>query len=90
MVLLDSAGEQQIARFPEAIRAAGEGQMLPLRLMNLAASPAAAPTAAPAGSAATAMPSSRPDSLQRPWPRSCGTREVCSTASWSPASRPGR
>lgn len=38
MVLVDSASEQQIARFPEAIRAAGEGQLLPLRLMNLAAS----------------------------------------------------
>lgn len=37
MVLVDSASEQQIARFPEPIRNAGNGQLLPLRLMHLAA-----------------------------------------------------
>jgi pimeloyl-ACP methyl ester carboxylesterase len=37
MVLVDSASEGQVARFPAPIRAAG-GQMLPLQLMNLAAS----------------------------------------------------
>jgi pimeloyl-ACP methyl ester carboxylesterase len=37
MVLVDSATEQQLARFPEPIRNAGNGQQLPLRLMHLAA-----------------------------------------------------
>lgn len=37
MVLVDSSSEQQIARFPEPIRNAGSGQLLPLRLMSLAA-----------------------------------------------------
>lgn len=38
MVLVDSSTEQQIARFPEAIRANMAGQELPLRLMHAAAS----------------------------------------------------
>jgi pimeloyl-ACP methyl ester carboxylesterase len=38
MVLVDSASEQQVARFPEPIRAAGAGQQLPLQLLHLAAS----------------------------------------------------
>jgi pimeloyl-ACP methyl ester carboxylesterase len=37
MVLVDSASEQQLGRFPEPIRKGGSGQLLPLRLMHLAA-----------------------------------------------------
>ncbi len=37
MVLVDSATEQQVRRFPEAIRTAGGSQMLPMRVMQFAA-----------------------------------------------------